>query len=397
MSGRRGRPAVVGVLLAAALGAAPLAGQSLLAAGGLGATMDPVDGRGRALGAVGPGLFGTAVVPGDPGASLDLTIPTIAFSFESSWLSIDQAGVTGDNQGSRVPALGIAYPVRRWGILTVTYGGVLDQRWTLERDHTLPLNQGGADVEVRDRFVSDGGVAAMRVGFSRRLIPQIGVAAAVGTLTGSVVRTYSRSFDTLTAPVPVKPFTSGGKWGYSGVTATAGVVFDFARVARAAGSVTWSGALEAEPLDGNESPGKSYDMPVQVRGGVSGTLATGLTAVVSGSWADWSATTDDLDDAAVPSGSAVTLGAGLEWERMSFLGRPMPLRFGWHRAELPFAFDDEKAIESSLVGGAGLALVRAGTLPLAQIDLAVERGSRTSGSVTEDYWRSTVSLRLAGF
>ena len=58
---------------------------------------------------------------------------------------------------------------------------------------------------------------------------------------------------------------------------------------------------------------------------------------------------------------------------------------------------DEKAIESSLVGGAGLALVRAGTLPLAQIDLAVERGSRTSGSVTEDYWRSTVSLRLAGF
>ncbi len=139
-------------------------------------------------------------------------------------------------------------------------------------------------------------------------------------------------------------------------------------------------------------------MPLQLRGGISGSLAPGLSAVVSGSWADWSATSDDLvDDTTGPSGSAVTLGAGLEWERMSLFGRPMPLRFGWHRAELPFAFDDQKALESSLVGGAGLALVRAGTLPLAQIDLAVERGSRTSGSVTEDYWRSTVSLRLAGF
>src|SRR6185503_12482760 len=106
-------------------------------------------------------------------------------------------------------------------------GGVLDQRWTLEREHTLPLNAGGADLLVRDRFISDGGVAAARLGFSRRLTPQIGVAAAVGTLTGSVVRTYTRLFDTLAAPVPVKPFTSGGKWGYSGVTGTVGLVFDF--------------------------------------------------------------------------------------------------------------------------------------------------------------------------
>ena len=394
MSGLR---ALCGVLLAAVLGAAPLAGQSLLAAGGLGATMDPVDGRGRALGSVGPGLFGTAVIPGDPGSALDLTIPTIAFSFQSSWTQVDQAGTTADNQGSRVPAIGIAYPVRRWGTLTVTYGSVLDQRWTLQREHALPLNTGGADVTVSDQFISDGGVAAASVGFARRLTPQIGVAASVGTLTGSVVRTYTRLFDTLSSPIPLKPFTSGGKWGYSGVTGTVGVVFDAARVVRAAGSLTWSGALDAEPVEGNDTPGKKYDMPLQVRGGISGTLAPGLIAVVSGSWADWSATTDDLSDATAPSGAAVTLGAGVEWEGMSLFGRPMPLRFGWHRAELPFGLNDDQALESSLNGGVGLALVRAGALPLAQIDLAVERGNRTSGSVVEDYWRSTVSLRLAGF
>ena len=397
MTMRRRVPILGGTLLAALLGVAPLAGQSLLAAGGLGVTVDPVDGRGRALGAVGPGLFGTAIIPGDPGASLDLTVPTIAFSFQSSWLSIHQSIGTTDDQGSRIPALGVAYPVRKWGVLTVTYGGVLDQRWTLDRSHALPLNAGGADLTVTDHFISDGGVAAARVGFSRRLTPNLGVAVAVGSLTGSVDRTYTRTFDTLAAPVPLKPFQSGGRWGYSGLTGTVGVVADVARVLRAAGSVTWSGQLDAQPLDGNTSPGKKYDMPLEVRGGLSGTLAPGLSVTASGSWADWSATTSDLTDTNTPGGSATAFGAGFEWEGMSFVGRPMPLRFGWHHAKMPFGFEDRQAVESAFGGGAGLKLVRAGDLPLAEIDLAVERGNRVTGSLTENFWRSTVSLRLAGF
>ena len=48
----RGSPLVGALVLFLGLGAAPVAGQSLLAAGGLGVTVDPVDARGKALGAV---------------------------------------------------------------------------------------------------------------------------------------------------------------------------------------------------------------------------------------------------------------------------------------------------------------------------------------------------------
>ena len=61
MSALRGLCLIGALLLALALSAAPAAAQSLLATWGLGVTLDPLDGRGRGLGSVGPGLFGTGV------------------------------------------------------------------------------------------------------------------------------------------------------------------------------------------------------------------------------------------------------------------------------------------------------------------------------------------------
>lgn len=398
MTGRRALFAATAIAaLVAASAATPVAAQSLLAAGGLGVPVDPVDARGRALGAVGPGMFGTAVIPGDPAASLDLTVPTATFSLQGSWLSIeDLSGATSDDQGSRMSAVGIAYPVRGWGVASVTYGGVLDQRWILRRDQSLPLDAGGADVNVTDHFVSDGGVSAARLGFARRLTPKVGVGAAVGVLTGSLARTYTRSFDTLTAVVPLKPFQSGGRWSYSGVTGTLGAVFDLARIVRAAATVTVSGKLEADSISGS-AVAKEYDMPIELRAGISGTLAPGLTAMVSGSYADWSSTGDAFSPSTSVAGKATGIGAGIELDRGTLFGRPLPLRAGWHRVELPFGFDGEQGRESAFVGGAGMYLVRAGSIPLAAIDLSVEKGSRTAGSFTEDFWRSTVSVRVAGF
>lgn len=392
-------PRLTGALLLAlalALGPTPAAGQSVLATWGLGVTLDPLDGRGRGLGSVGPGLFGTGVIPGDPGASLDLIVPTVAVSMQSSWLQVDQDAGSATLSGSRFPAMGIAYPVRDWGVLTVTYGGVLDQRWTFVRQNLLDLGAGGAGISVTDQFVSDGGVAAARVGLARRVTPNLGVALAVGRFTGSVIRTFTRSFNPLDAGVVVAPFKSGGRWGYSGVTATAGLVFDVSDIVRAGGTLTWSGSLNAELTDGSEDRARKYDMPLEFRGGISGALGAGLSAVLSASYADWSGAWSSLGGEAT-AGPALSLGAGLEWTSPWFFGRPLPLRFGWRRAKLPFRLDTEDPVESTLVGGFGLQLAGAGNIPLAQIDLGVEHGTRSAGSVSEDFWRSTVSLRLAGF
>lgn len=394
MSARRVR-AALGAGAVILLVAAPAAAQSVLAAGGLGVPIDPLDARARAVGAVGPGLFGTGVVPGDPAAALGLTVPTLTFSLQSSWITVEQAGGRSTETASRFPAFGAAYPVRDWGTLTVTYGSFLDQRWNFERDREVALGTGGT-TGVTDRFVSEGGISAIRVGFAHRVSGALGVGAAVGGYTGNVLRRFSRSFDSLGVNVPVDAFQTGGRWAYSGMVADLGLVLDVEGVFRAAATASWSSDLEASPDSTTEGTVKSYDLPLQLRAGMSGALAPGLAASVSVAYADWSAIGADLAQATA-AGGTTSFGAGIEWERATLFGRGLPLRLGWHRSELPFRLDEQDPVESALTGGIGVLLARNGAIPLARVDVSVERGSRDGGSVTEDFWRTTLTFRAAGF
>lgn len=386
---------VLALALACVAHARGVAAQSVLAAGGLGVPVDPVDARGRGMGSVGPGLFGTAVIPGDPTAALDLLVPTFTFSMQSSWLEIDQRGTASNQSANRFPALGASYPVRTWGVVTLTFGGFLDQRWTFQRDSKLDIG-GGATTAVTDHFVSDGGIAALRLGFARRLSRGVGVGASLGSYTGNVHRLFTRTFDSLGVNVPIVPFQRGGRWGYSGVLADASVAFDVADIVRAAVTAEWSSKLTARPDSSTEGARKSYDLPLQLRAGLSARLAPGLTLAGSAAYADWSRTGADLAQT-TSTGATLGLGAGLEWDRLTLFGRGIPVRLGWRRSELPFRFETGDPVESALGGGIGLVLARNGATPLARLDLAVERGSRTGSAVGEDFWRSTITFRAAGF
>lgn len=370
-------------------------GQSALAAGGLGIPIDPVDARGRALGSVGVGLLGTGLIPGDPVGAADLTAPTITLTLQSAWLELREGTNTGTFEGSRFPALGVSYPVGERSVVTLTYGGVLDQHWRQESIDTLHL-EGDRTLPVVDRFSSDGGISAARLGFVRRLSPRLAVGAAVGLLTGSSARLFTRTFDTLAADVGITSFANSGRWNYSGATATVGALVDIGDVVRAAGSFTWFGALDAEPGQGTEGVARSYAMPLELRAGASAALAPGLSAAASLAWADWSGTGEDLGQGS--AGRTLTFGGGVEWDGATLFGKGLPLRVGWRRTELPFRLSGASARESGPSIGGGLLLQeRIDGLPLARADLAVERGSRTAGPLTEHFWRSTVSLRVAGF
>lgn len=393
-----GRLFALGALVS--LPGAAAAGQSVLAAGGLGMPIDPVDARGRSLGSVGVGLFGTGLMPGDPVGAVDLAVPTITMTLQSVWLELREGTNASTVEGNRFPALGVSYPVSERGVVTLTYGGVLDQHWTQERPDTLHL-EGNAVLPVVDRFTSDGGVSAARLGYAHRLSPRFAVGAAVGLFTGSSARLFTRTFDTLTVDVDIAAFANSGRWSYSGTILTVGALADIDDVVRAAGSFTWFGALEAEPRHGTEGVARSYDMPLEFRAGVSARLAPELSAALSLAWADWSRTGEDL--ATGSAGSTLAFGAGVEWEGATLFGKALPLRAGWRRSELPFEVFGASASESGPNLGVGLLLQeRADGLPLASIDLGVERGRRsvgpvTDGPVTEHYWRSTLSFRVAGF
>lgn len=377
------------VLLAGALVLAPpAAAQSLLSSGGLGFPLHAVDARSRALGSLGIGLFGPGVLPTDPAAAADLELPEVTFTGQHSWVSL-QGPASPNASGARFPIIGVAYPVFGQGIATLTFGGVLDQRWQVELQRNVDL--GEESVGVTDTFVSDGGVSAVRLGFARRIAPSLAVGISAGRYTGDVRRTFARSFDSLAVGSRIPPFTTGGFWSYSGPTVSAGAQLDIGDYFRTAATVTWSGDLKADPSDDTDGGGADFSLPTEYRVGASGALTPTLSLVVGVSHADWSGVGD---------GRAVTdFGVGLELEEVGFAGRRFPLRLGYRRSQLPFRFDGDGPTESVWTGGIGLNLAnlsQGSAVPRARIDIGLESGDRSAGSLSESFWRATFTVRVAG-
>src|SRR5690606_10368242 len=116
----------------------------------------------------------------------------------------------------------------------------------------------------------------------------------------------------------IEPFESAGHWSYSGPTASLGAMVDIRQIFRAAGTLTWSGTLEADPSPGTEGARREYDMPLDVRAGLSVALSPQLNVSGSFAWSDWSDTAEDL--AVSGDGAATAVGAGIEFSGASLFG-----------------------------------------------------------------------------
>ena len=134
--------------------------------------------------------------------------------------------------------------------------------------------------------------------------------------------------------------------------------------------------------------------PPAVREG-SADLAPGLTISASMARADWSSTEADLSSGD-QARSTLAYGAGLELNQARLLGRPAPIRLGYRHSDLPFSIGTSEASERIYSGGLGLVLTQTGEVLLASVDLGLERGRRSAGSLTENFWRGTLSLKLSG-
>jgi hypothetical protein len=392
----RARSLATAVIFSIGLAAAPgaLLAQSLLNANGLGVPIEALDARSRALGGVGVGLPGPSVLPTDPAAAAGLLVPSVTITFANSWVNVSEGEQDGSAQGARFPMLGVSYPVKTWGTATLSYGGVLDQRWQVDRQHLLPL--GSSTARVTDIFTSDGGISALRLGFARPFGSSISAGAAVGLYTGDLTRNLTRRFDSLEVGVDVTDSQIGGFWHYSGFTATLGGAIDVVEALRIGANVTWSGDVEADPSDDTAGSGAVFDFPMEVRVGASGVLTPGLMVAAGLTYADWSTAGEPLRGAF--GETAFTAGGGIEFSQASLGGRRMPIRFGYRRSSLPFTLEaGENARESIFSGGFGLDLVQQGDATLAGVGLTLERGSRSSVSLSETFLRASLTLRVSGF
>ncbi len=374
--------------------AAPLCAQSLYNAAGLGLPAESIDGRGRALGNLGIGLWGHSILPSDPGAASFLVVPSALLVGQPSWVEYQRgADESGRFQGNRFPLLGIGYPLFS-GMFTASFGSFLDQRFDGQRDVTVELPDG--PIDATDSFEQDGAVSHVNFGYSRRLSARLGVGVTVGRYAGSVTRRLMRDFGEVTGTENLDVYEVGGRWSYAGLSVTGGFAADVGSVARVAGSATWSGSLDATASEGTEGSDGAFDLPLQYRLGTSVVLAPGLLVTASVIRADWANLADDL---ATPStvGSTNGFGVGLELSRARLLGLAAPLRFGYRKSNLPFSFGSSGATETAFAGGFGVILNQISGITLAGADFALERGERSDSSLTERFWRATVSLRVSGY
>ncbi|MEX2528290.1 MAG: hypothetical protein WEA09_11690 [Gemmatimonadota bacterium] len=382
---------VLAVLGGVAAGATPLSAQSILNSRGLGLPVAAMDGRAAALGGVGVALSGGELLVSDPASAGVLLLPTLVLVSQPGNLSFSLGEETGSGSANRFPLLGVAYPVRGSGMLTFTLGSFLDQRWrtSLERE----VNLGSGAVPVVDTFESDGGVARVQFGYVHRLGGGVTAGVTAGAHSGEWNRTFTRQFDTLSVGRDVEDFLEEGHWRVTGPTGSAGLSWSPGSSFRVAGSATWSGRLTATPDAVTEGDTVSYGLPWEFRVGASGALTPDLTLNIGMHRAAWDGDGFGVDEQVR---ATTTVGGGLEFTGSSFWGRSLPIRLGYRQSQLPFQFEGEFPSERIFSGGVGWLLASVESIPLARFDLALERGRREAGSLTERFLRTTISIRVSG-
>lgn len=367
--------------------------QSPFGVQGLGLPLEPMNARARALGGMGVGLMGSSLMPTDPAAAAYILAPTLHLSAQPFWGDADLGGDSFTGQGTRFPLMGIAFPVMSLGgTATLTLGGFMDQRWEVEREGTEEL--GGVEIPVLEEFASDGGVSTVRFGWAQRIGDRLAVAADLGGRVGSVTRTFTRTLDTSDLQTVVDPYVESVQWQYSGFSTSLGVLFAPLEILRVSGTLTLSGDLEAKPASSSEKEGATYKIPTEYRVGVAARMTPRLAMNVGLSHANWEASSDGLEPETV-AGAVWGFGAGAEWLGPQVASRFFPIRLGFRRNDLPFQFDGQTPTETAFSGGIGLNLTPSNAVVLGAVDLALERGSREAGTLSETFWRGTVTFRVS--
>ena len=385
-------PRAAALLLALALPGTASA-QSFLGARGLGVPVGAVDARAAALGNLGIGLGGVEVSANDPATWARLVLPTVSITMQPTWGEFDVDEQAGNSRATRFPLVGIGYPVSRArGVVTLSLAGHLEQRWVAERQSKVILNE--TEVDVEDRFTADGGTSVIRLGWAQRLGSRFAFGVAAGTYVGRLEEVFDRELDSLAVGGEVYSFLEENRWRYSGHTVTAGFSADPAELLHVAGAVEWSLDLKEAPQ--GETVGESlYSIPPRFSGGATGRLSPRLHLNASAVHQDWSSA-EGFGEGVV-SQRKWSFGAGLEWLAVDGLTRSLPVRFGYRQLAAPFRYDADDPLESIWSLGVGFNLVKSGDQRFGWMDVALERGARTSEPLAERFWRATVSVGVARF
>jgi hypothetical protein len=392
--------AVAAAVLLAGL-PARAAAQSLFAQHGLGLVSDPQSARSAGLGGVTLGLPGLEITWNDPAGSVGLPAAGLLVGAQLDDFSASFSGRSADGSTARFPLVLATFPFGQKWAVTAGFGTFLDQRWAVQNADTIRI--GSDSVGVTDRVSSTGGVSRLRVGAGYRVAPHLSLGLGVDLYTGGTERVVGRIF-----PGQTTPACCTARWTYSGTGTLASLNWYPSPALRVAVSASAGGTLKAKPrvaaADSTSSAGqelgtpRSYDLPVTLGVGASGRVTTNTLIAASADWTGWS-TLDPTLAAAGGARDSWSAHGGVEWDALSILGRPVPLRLGGRYQALPFRAAGATGTtpwssERAFSFGTGLVLGGGAT----RGDLSVERGHRGSPDegLDESFWRINFSVSVLG-
>jgi hypothetical protein len=382
---------VFALALIMASAATPAAAQSLFATRGLGVHVAPVDARGAALGGIGVGLLGFHTSLVNPAELAGLTRRGVSAALQPVSSNVEVDGDEDGTSGTRFPLLSILYPASERLVLSLGYGGYLDQTWGVLTVSEQEIN--GEAVGVNDLLQSTGGIAQMRLSAAYALSPAFAVGAAAGLLAGNVDRLAVRTFDDEAGEI--RFFEERMRWRYSAPIAALGFRWDPVNRVRVGASVMAGTDVKARSDDADAAD-QDYGGPLELNAGASLRLTPLLMATAGGAWGRAPITTGTTI-----SSKTMRLGGGLEFQGLRQGLRTYPVRLGARWAQLPYHMDGEsQPTEAGVSAGLGFRLGDPMD-PAAIADFSVERASRSgleggvvSGGVDEQLWRITFSLAI---
>lgn len=389
MSGKAGILVAAGLLVL--LAAAPVQGQTPLTGTGLGYPVAPIDARAAALGGVAGALPGGSLSSRNPASLTSFERLTLGFTLSPEAVEVDVSGsAPAQSTGrSRVSVARVVVPFGDWRI-GAGFASELDQDWRVTLEDTLTF--AGQRFPYRERRVSDGGLSSANVSLARQIGP-LSVGVGADRLTGSLERSFRRSFSPDTAAGGadgLSDVAASGRWAYSGWRFHGGLGVDVGDVARLSVGGAVAGDLEAEPDGPAET--RTYDYPASLSASASVTPVDGLVVTGGGGWTGWSSMAGDVREARVED--AGWAGAGVELSDLEIGPVTVPLRLGARLRELPFAREGmDQVTERALTAG----FSALGSGGLASIGFGLEVGTRgdvARAGIAEDFRRFHLTLQI---
>lgn len=308
--------------------------------------------------------------PLNPASIANLNTTAIFLHYAPESRRVTSVNGSDEARVERFPLVGAIVPFSERGVVGITASTLLDRSWAT----TQVTDANDEGLGIVEHFSSRGAINDVRLAgawsVNRYLQVGVGAHAFIGSNRLTASRTDQAGGDVY--------FEQQSELGYSGLGASAGVLWNPSRIFAVGVSALAGGNLRAEVAD---SIVAEASVPSRASLSLRYSGISGAMLAARASWHGWSAM-DGLGGSGLDARDGWEYAVGADVEGPSIFGTALALRAGSRWRDLPFGVLGAQPTEHAISGGVGMLLGRGRVL----VDLSVERASREAASASERAW-----------